>query len=406
MELGVRCVVRETVRLVACTAVCAALALVAGGVRSAQAHAEEKQERRPVTTPGTRDAVPPGPDDSGGRVWPVEGPAGIPRVIRGWKPPPKPWAAGHRGVDLAAPRGSPVRAVAAGRVSFAGKVAGRGVVSVELSGTGRPPLRMTYEPVRPSVHKGERVRSGQTVGRVAEGPFHCDRGCLHWGARRGGRYLDPLSLLRGGPSRLLPVFGVPLPGHAGQEGAAGATGTGSGLGAKSGAEPSTETNADTGTGSKPGSRAGPGTDTAAGAGPGRTADAEHHPMVSRAAATVPVTTAEKGPALGAISLAAMLGCAAYWARGRLMHGNRSARGGGCSHWCRTATDRRGQGRAPGGARVPGTSGAGCQLRTPLRAIETAASVISSGLSAAPSSVRRTAASTTPWSSIATRRGWS
>ncbi|OEV23736.1 hypothetical protein AN220_22970, partial [Streptomyces nanshensis] len=38
-----------------------------------------------------------------GRVWPVRGRSGArrPRVLRGWDPPPEPWAAGHRGVDLA-----------------------------------------------------------------------------------------------------------------------------------------------------------------------------------------------------------------------------------------------------------------------------------------------------------------
>ena len=211
--------------MVAWALLCGALALVACGIRSARANPEQVPEQgreHPSMTvvpaeSAVRETVPRGPGGSGGRVWPVEGLAGLPRVVRGWNPPPQPWAAGHRGVDLAAPRGSPVRAVAAGRVSFAGKVAGRGVVSVELSGTGRPPLRMTYEPVRPTVHKGERVRPGQTVGKLADGPFHCDRGCLHWGARRGERYLDPLALLRGGPSRLLPVFGVPLPRHAGRD---------------------------------------------------------------------------------------------------------------------------------------------------------------------------------------------
>lgn len=107
-----------------------------------------------------------------------------------------------------------MRAAAAGRVSFAGPVAGRGVLVIEVSGSGAPALRTTYEPVRATVAKGERVTAGQVVGVVQSGPFHCPGGCLHWGLRRADRYLDPLSLLppsmlRGGPSRLLPVFGVP-----------------------------------------------------------------------------------------------------------------------------------------------------------------------------------------------------
>lgn len=148
-----------------------------------------------------------------GRAWPV----GLrPAVLRGWEPPATPYGRGHRGVDLATPAGTPVRAVAAGRVSFAGRVAGKGVVSVELTGTGDPPLRTTYEPVRAAVKKGDQVAAGQVVGTVEASGSHCLRACVHWGLRRGETYLDPLSLLppwllRRGPSRLLPVLGVPVP---------------------------------------------------------------------------------------------------------------------------------------------------------------------------------------------------
>ncbi|MGW1375625.1 murein hydrolase activator EnvC family protein [Streptomyces sp. NPDC002446] len=151
------------------------------------------------------------------RAWPVAGPSGLgPTVLRGWEPPPSPWAAGHRGVDLASSAGATVRSAAPGRVAFAGTVAGRGVLTIEVSRSGRPSLRTTYEPVRPTARKGQRVAAGQPVAVVQRGPFHCRGPCLHWGLRRGATYLDPLSLLPrsmrgGGPSRLLPVFGVPLP---------------------------------------------------------------------------------------------------------------------------------------------------------------------------------------------------
>lgn len=151
--------------------------------------------------------------DDGGRSWPL---AGRPAVLRGWDPPVGPYGPGHRGVDLGAGPGARVLAAAGGRVSFAGRVAGRGVVSVEVAGSGSPPLRTTYEPVRALVEEGARVRAGQPVGVLEKGPFHCAEGCLHWGLRRGDAYLDPLSLLppallHTGPSRLLPVFGVPEP---------------------------------------------------------------------------------------------------------------------------------------------------------------------------------------------------
>ena len=165
---------------------------------------------RPATwePAGTDTSVPPV-----GRAWPV---GTRPVILRGWEPPATVYAHGHRGVDLAAPAGTPVRAVAPGRISFAGRVAGKGVVSVELTGTGTPPLRTTYEPVRASVRQGDMVVAGQVVGTVEPAGSHCNGGCVHWGLLRGETYLDPLSLLppwlrRRLPARLLPVLGVPLP---------------------------------------------------------------------------------------------------------------------------------------------------------------------------------------------------
>ena len=60
-------------------------------------------------------------------IWPVPAPS----VVRPFDPPPQPWLAGHRGVDLAGTPGSPVHSPGAGRVVFAGVVAGRGVVMFE-----------------------------------------------------------------------------------------------------------------------------------------------------------------------------------------------------------------------------------------------------------------------------------
>lgn len=176
----------------------------------------------PPTGPSPAADAPPTPTIA--RTWPV---GTRPLVLRAWEPPPTPYARGHRGVDLAAAPGAPVRAVAAGRVHFAGRVAGRGVVSVELTGTGAPPLRTTYEPVTAAVKEGAEVAAGEVVGTVEAGNSHCaTTTCVHWGLLRGDTYLDPLTLLppwllRRGPSRLLPVQGVPVPttcGHACRQG--------------------------------------------------------------------------------------------------------------------------------------------------------------------------------------------
>ena len=156
----------------------------------------------PLADPGLPTTVP-----AIGPTWPV----GLrPRVLRGWEPPATVYGPGHRGVDLAAPAGTPVRAVAPGRVAFAGRVAGRGVISVDLEGTGDPPLRTTYEPVTAAVEEGEEVEPGEVIGTVDASGSHCATTCVHWGLRRGEGYLDPLSLLPPwllymGPSRLLPL---------------------------------------------------------------------------------------------------------------------------------------------------------------------------------------------------------
>ncbi|MEV8538395.1 M23 family metallopeptidase [Streptomyces sp. NPDC051572] len=142
-------------------------------------------------------------------TWPV---GSHPLVLRGWEPPATVYARGHRGVDLATPAGAQVRAVAAGRVSFAGRVAGKGVVAVELTGTD---LRTTYEPVSATVKKGDEVTPGEVVGTVEITGSHCATTCVHWGLLRGETYLNPLELLppwllNRGPSRLLPVLRAPL----------------------------------------------------------------------------------------------------------------------------------------------------------------------------------------------------
>ncbi|MFF3803045.1 M23 family metallopeptidase [Streptomyces sp. NPDC002032] len=122
-------------------------------------------------------------------------------VARWWDPPPTPYAAGHRGVDLSAPVGARVRAVGPGRVHYAGQVAGRGVLSLTLPGG----LRTTYEPVRPLVAEGEEVTAGQEVAVLTAGS-HCPGPCLHWGLLTGeDAYLDPLTLLPRPTPRLLPA---------------------------------------------------------------------------------------------------------------------------------------------------------------------------------------------------------
>ena len=131
--------------------------------------------------------------------WPLDG---APRVVRPFDPPARPWLSGHRGVDLAGAPGSTVRAAGAGRVRFAGLVAGRPVISIDHARG----LRTTYEPVEPVVRVGDEVAAGDPIGQLVSGHPGCAvAACLHWGLRRGDIYLDPLSLLGLGRVRLLPL---------------------------------------------------------------------------------------------------------------------------------------------------------------------------------------------------------
>ena len=132
-------------------------------------------------------------------VWPVDG---AHTVLRAFDPPATRFAAGHRGADLAVPVGTAVRAAGAGRVSYAGLLAGRGVVVV-VHGE----LRTTYEPVAADVRVGTTVTAGEVVGHLTTGTHCGSTPCLHWGLLRGSTYLDPVQLVRRGPSRLLPVDG-------------------------------------------------------------------------------------------------------------------------------------------------------------------------------------------------------
>lgn len=125
---------------------------------------------------------------------------GNPAVGRAFDPPAERWGRGHRGIDLKARAGATVVAPANGVVVFAGKVGGKTVLSIQHPGG----VRTTYEPVLPSVKVGQPIGRGASVGRLL--PGHCPPGsCLHWGARQGGRYIDPLSLLPQLSPVLLPL---------------------------------------------------------------------------------------------------------------------------------------------------------------------------------------------------------
>lgn len=135
------------------------------------------------------------PDPSVGEVAyrsPVDG-----EVVDPFRAPPSRYGPGNRGVDYATAPGTPVTAAAPGVVAFAGQVAGSLHVTVHHADG----IRTTYAFLASiSVRRGQRVAAGDELGRTGES--------LHWSARAGAAYLDPLALLaRGrhsGRARLVP----------------------------------------------------------------------------------------------------------------------------------------------------------------------------------------------------------
>lgn len=134
-------------------------------------------------------------------VWPLRP---THQVVHGFDPPAEPWGPGHRGVDLLGHPSQQVHAALGGTISYAGELAGRGVVVVDHGAE-----RTTYEPVSPGVAVGDQVRTGEVIGTLQLPMSHCfPRDCLHWGLIRSSTYLDPLILVGGGPVRLLPLDGL------------------------------------------------------------------------------------------------------------------------------------------------------------------------------------------------------
>ena len=125
---------------------------------------------------------------------PVEGEA-----LRSFALGPNPYARGqHRGVDLAAAPGSPVRSACGGSVSFAGRVPGGGLTVSVRCGS----LIATLQQLGAvGVRRGARVLPGTPLGLAGRsGDPRTRRAHVHLGARvaASGRYVDPLALLGGG----------------------------------------------------------------------------------------------------------------------------------------------------------------------------------------------------------------
>ena len=99
----------------------------------------------------------------------------------------------HRGVDYAAPRGTPVRATGSGRVVYAGRKGGYGKTIVLTHGKRYTTLYGHLSRYAKGVRRGSAVRQGQVIGYVgttgiSTGPH------LHYEFRINGVHRDPLKV--------------------------------------------------------------------------------------------------------------------------------------------------------------------------------------------------------------------
>jgi murein DD-endopeptidase MepM/ murein hydrolase activator NlpD len=101
----------------------------------------------------------------------------------------------HHGIDIAAPRGTPIGAAAMGTVVFAGKRGGYGNTVVIEQTDGRQTLYAHADQLL--VNVGETVQAGQTIATVGStgrstGPH------LHFEVRENGQPVDPAATLAKG----------------------------------------------------------------------------------------------------------------------------------------------------------------------------------------------------------------
>ena len=105
-------------------------------------------------------------------------------ILDPYRAPSTPYGPGNRGVVLATTAGAPVGAPADGIVTFAGQVGGDLFVVIQHGDGVRTTLGYLASIL---VAAGQRVHGGQWVAR--------SKTSVHFGARIGANYIDPMSLL-------------------------------------------------------------------------------------------------------------------------------------------------------------------------------------------------------------------
>jgi murein DD-endopeptidase MepM/ murein hydrolase activator NlpD len=168
---------------------------VLAGVREDRAHAEEDLDelqaasaalaerlRNAASTGGGGGSTGDG-SSSSGFIWPV---SGVVTSGFGWR-----WGRMHQGIDISAPAGTTIRAVAAGTVIYAGWMGGYGNLTVIDHGNG---LATAYAHQSAIYVGGGSVSQGTAIGAVG-----CTGSCtgnhLHFEVRINGNAVDPMGYL-------------------------------------------------------------------------------------------------------------------------------------------------------------------------------------------------------------------
>jgi len=140
-----------------------------------------------VTTAGVIPPLRAAAAEPGEWSWPVTGP-----VIRAFDAPESPYGSGHRGIDIATSTRSTIRSPSAGVVTFSGSVGGHLYVTIDHGNGWVSTYSWLSERL---VSKGYTVAAGAAIARSGSGHPGSEVPHLHFGVKRDGDYVDPLSVL-------------------------------------------------------------------------------------------------------------------------------------------------------------------------------------------------------------------
>src|SRR5207253_10864954 len=147
---------------------------------SAELAAEIRSAKSRSSYAGPSDTTP----SAYGFIWPVNGPVTSPFGMR--------WGRMHTGIDIGVPYGTPIHAVAAGQVIYAGWMEGYGNLVFIDHGRGLSTGYAHQSTI--AVSNGQAVTQGQVIGYVGC-TGHCFGPHLHFEVRVNGTPVDPLGYL-------------------------------------------------------------------------------------------------------------------------------------------------------------------------------------------------------------------